>query len=85
MSATETRSTHEIAQKGRAVFRRIVEPQLTPEDHGKYVAVAVDHDDFAMALTEIEAVMQILKRHPGTMIHMERAGYPAATKFRRFR
>jgi len=83
MSATRTRSLNEIAQKGREVFRRVVEPQLTPDDLGKFVAVAVDHDDFAMSSAEIDAIMQIMARYPDALMHLERAGYPAACKIRR--
>jgi hypothetical protein len=85
MSATQTRSTSEIARKGREVFHRVVEPKLTPQDYGKFVAVAVDHDDFAMALKEIDAILQIMARYPGSLMHLERVGYPAACKIRRWR
>ena len=84
MSATETRSVDEIAHKGREVFRRVVEPRLTPEDNGKFVAIAVDHDDFAIAVHGIDAIKQILARYPGELIHLGRAGDPAACKIRRF-
>ena len=85
MSATETRTVEEIAHKGREVFRRLVEPRLTPEDHGKFVAVAVDQDDFAMAESELDTIFQIMARYPGALMHIERAGYPAACKIRRVR
>lgn len=85
MSATETRSTAEIADKGREYYRRVIEPQLTPADHGKYIAVAVDHSDFAIARKAIDAIQLIMARYTGGLMHLERAGYPAAFRLRRFR
>lgn len=85
MSATETRTVDEIAHKGRAVFQRQVEPRLTPADLGKFIAIAVDHDDFAIAEKELDAIFQIMARYPGSLMHIERAGYPAACKIRRVR
>ncbi len=84
MQAVEIRHTTEVrARLGRDIMQRIVVPRLTPDDHGKFIAIAVDHDDFEIAEKDIDAVKLLWGRHPSAEIWLERAGYPAVCRFRR--
>ncbi len=67
---------------GREVLQRTIAPKLTAEDHGKFLAIAADVEDYELAEKEIDAVKRLLARHPGVKISLERVGYPAAHKFR---
>jgi len=81
---TQSRHTSdELARLGAEILERRVKPTLSASDHGKYIAIAVDHDDFELDQRDISAVKRLLIRHPGAQIWMERAGYPTAIRIGR--
>jgi hypothetical protein len=63
-------------------LERVIAPKLTPEDHGKYLAIAPDVEDYELAERDVDAVLRLIARHPGIKVSLERVGYPAAHKFR---
>jgi hypothetical protein len=60
----------------------VIVPKLTADDHGKYLAIAPDVEDYELADRDCDAVFRLIASHPGAKVSLERAGYPAAHKFR---
>lgn len=81
-TAQSVQSSDELVRRGREFLRETIAPKLTPADHGKFLAIAVDAQDYEIADTEIGAIKPLIARHPGVKISLERVGYPAAHKFR---
>ena len=83
MSITHsTRSGEELVRLGREFLQRVIAPKLTPEDHGKYLAIAPDVEDYELADRDCDAVLRLIARHPEVKVSLERVGYPAAHKLR---
>jgi hypothetical protein len=59
-----------------------VRPLLRPEDDGKFVALDIDTGEYEIDADDYTAVMRLRTRKPGAEIWLERAGQPAAYKFR---
>lgn len=86
MSTTHSIDTSdELVRRGREFLQVTIAPKLTAADHGKFLAIAADAQDYELADTEIGAVKPLITRHPGVKISLERVGYPAAHKFRSFK
>lgn len=86
MSTTQSQRTlEEVTRLGKDVLNRVITPELTPEDHGKYLAIAVDYEDYEIAEKGVDAIKALLAKHPGCMISLERVGYPTTFKLRGFR
>ena len=79
MTTVEPRpSQDEIARLGHDAFERIVRPNLQPEDGWKYVAIALETDDYEIAATSQEAVSRVRARNPsGEVWIMRTDGSPA--------
>lgn len=71
-------SQDELARLGHEAFERVVRPTLLPSDGWKYVAIALDTDEFEIAATSQEAVSRVRARHPsGEVWIMRTDGSPA--------
>ena len=79
MPITEPRpSLDEIARLGQEAYERCVRPALRPEDAGKFVAIALGTDDYAIKPTTYDAVECIRTRNPsGEVFVMRTDGSPA--------
>jgi len=64
------------------IYDRIIRPTLRPEDDGKYVAVAVEADDFEVDADDYAATGRLLARHPGARLWLMRTGPSAAYRLR---
>lgn len=72
------RDRGELASLGQEVFERVVKPTLSMNDRWKYVAIALDSDDFAVAETSQQALSQVRERNPlGEVWIMRTDGTPA--------
>ena len=74
------RSPEEVARIGQAIYERRVKPLLTPEDHGKYVAIDVATEEYEVDSDDYTAVMKVHDRNPGAEVWLVRAGFPTAHK-----
>ena len=68
----------ELAGLGADIFNRHVCPTLRPEDHGKFVAIDVETEDFEVNDDDYAALANLRSRRPDAEIWLMRAGYPAA-------
>lgn len=75
-------SLDEIARLGQEAYERCVRPALRAEDAGKFVAIALDTDDFAIEATTIEAVDGIRLRHPAGEVYVMRTDGSPAVRMR---
>lgn len=75
MTVTEQRySLEEVARLGEEVFDRIVQPQLRPEDDGKFVAIDVDSENYELDDNDLQAIKRLRLRCPAAQIMLLRAG-----------
>ena len=77
---TPKRSSEEVAKLGEEIYERRVRPTLTPEDHGKYVAIDIVSGEYEVDSDDYTAVMRLRGRIPGAEVWLTRAGFPAAYK-----
>ncbi len=79
MEAAHThRPPAELRHLGEGVLRDVVARTLTAEDHGKFIAIAVDSQDFELDQNDYQAVKRLLDRQPGAEIWLARAGFRTA-------
>jgi len=64
------------------IYDRLIRPTLRPEDEGKYVAVAVEADDFELDADDYAATGRLLARRPGARLWLMRTGPSAAYRLR---
>lgn len=66
-----------------AVYDRLVQPVLRPEDADKYVAIAFEEDAFEIDADDYAATGRLLARRPNARVWLMRAGRHAAYRIRR--
>lgn len=53
-----------LTQLGLAIYETKLKPLLEPQEDGKFVAIHVDTEDFAVAPASGQATRALLQRHP---------------------
>ncbi len=82
MPAIERRySKKEFARRGDALYESKVEPHVTADDDGKFVALDIDTGEFEIHTSEITAGDRLRKRLPEAQIWMVRVGSRALHRF----
>ncbi|MGH7598273.1 MAG: hypothetical protein ACREOI_18110 [bacterium] len=71
-------NVHAIIQKGERIYSRRLKAKLEKKYFGKIVAIDPDTGEYFIGDTILEAVKKGRKKHPGTVFHSIRVGYPAA-------
>jgi hypothetical protein len=71
----------EEERRAEEVYERVIRPKVRPEDDGKYVAVAFEHDDFEIDRDDYTAMRKVLDRHPGARLFLMRTGPSPAYYF----
>lgn len=74
-------SKKEFAQRGNEIYERVVQPQLTEEDGGKFVAIDIETGAFEVDMDEIAASQRLLARHPDAQIWFRLVGSPQTRRF----
>jgi hypothetical protein len=80
--ATPKRNSEETARRGQEIFDRVVQPKLTPEDHGKYVAIDLATEEYELDHIDWNAITRLSDRHRGSHIYVMRIGKPYRMSFR---
>lgn len=68
--STAQESTHggasasDLTQLGLAIYETKLKPLLEPQEDGKFVAIHVDTEDYAVASSSGRAMRALLQRHP---------------------
>lgn len=72
-------------RRAEEIYDRLIRATLRPEDEGKFVAVAIEFDDFEIDSDDYAATGRLLNRHPGARLWLMRTGPSAAYFIRGFR
>jgi enoyl reductase-like protein len=76
-ASSSSRTPENLARLGEDILHHRVEPHLTSQDTGKFVAIAVDDGDFELHDDDHTAVSKLLARHPEAQVWLTRVGQPA--------
>jgi hypothetical protein len=71
----------EFAQRGDAIYRDIIRPQLKAEDDGKFAAVDIDSGKYEVDPNEIAACDRLRARLPEAQIWLVRIGSAYVHRF----
>jgi hypothetical protein len=74
-------SKEEFARRGEAIYERNVEPVISKEDAGKFVAIDIDSGEFEISANETDASDRLLARLPNVQTWMRRIGSPYIRHF----
>ncbi len=74
-------SKEEFARRGDEIYEQDIRPTVSPEDHGKYVAIDIETRQWAMDADERAAGDQLLARVPDAQMWMTRVGYGYIRRF----
>ena len=78
------RPMEETARFGRALYERVVAPQLDVARADSYVALDIDSGEWTIAERDIDACDELYERCPGAVnVYIARVGYRAAVWIRR--
>lgn len=64
----------EREKRAMEVYDRLVAPVVRPEDDGKFVAVALEADDFEIGRDEYDTTERLRRRCPGANVWLMRVG-----------
>jgi hypothetical protein len=78
------RDAAEITRLGHEILHRKIEPLLAPSDAGKFVAIAIDSEDFEVHEDDLTAVLRLRERHPDGDVSLGRVGEASTYRMRRF-
>jgi hypothetical protein len=67
-------SKEEFARRGDAIYENDVQPNLSPEDTGKFVAIDIDTGDYEIDVEEMTAGDKLRARLPDAQIWIVRIG-----------
>jgi len=74
-------SKEEFARRGDEIYERDIKPRLTPEDHGKFVAIDIETGAYEIDADEDVASDRLDARLPDAQIWMKRVGYLHVRRF----
>lgn len=78
MLPVENRSLEEIGCLANDVYHRVIEPQLKPEDHGKFLVMDVDTGRYVLDKSDLAAVERAMVLFPGAQLFTKRVGHRTA-------
>lgn len=82
MKATGRRyPKEEFARRGDEIYDRVVRPTLKAKDEGKFVAIDIESEAFAISGDELAACDRLQKENPGAQLWMVRVGSRSAHNF----
>ncbi len=70
----------EIERRGTAIYDEVVKPQLKPKDKGKFAAIDIQTQDYAIAEDGLGACLQLNSSNPDH-VWLVRIGSPYLSKF----
>ncbi len=74
-------SMADFAERGDAIYEQEVEPRLTSEDVGQFVAIDVESGAYELGPDELTASDRLLARRPEAQVWLRRAGSRYAHRF----
>ena len=78
MNAIEPRhSAAEFKEWGDRIYNEQIEPNLSQEDHGKFIAIDIEGRGYELADDDKTAGDKLRARIPDAQIWLKRVGHPA--------
>jgi hypothetical protein len=74
-------SKEEFARRGNQIYEREVQPHLSAQDAGKFVAIDIETGAFETDADEIAASHRLLARNPEAQIWFRLVGSPYTRRF----
>ena len=74
-------SKEEFARRGNELYERVVQPPLSAQDDGKFVAIDIETGAFEVDADEIAASHRLLARNPEAQIWFRLVGAPYTRRF----
>jgi hypothetical protein len=74
-------SKEEFARRGNDIYEREIQPHLSDEDAGKFVAIDIETGAFETDADEIAASRRLLARNPEAQIWFRLVGSPHTRRF----
>ncbi len=74
-------SKEEFARRGNEIYEREIQPRLSAQDDGKFVAIDIETGAFETDTDEIAASRRLLARHPEAQIWFRLVGSPHTRRF----
>ena len=74
-------SKEEFARRGNDIYEREVQPRLSAQDNGKFVAIDIETGAFECDAEEIAASNRLLARNPEAQIWFRLVGSPYTRRF----
>jgi len=71
----------ETGKRGDALYDRHVKPNVTPSDHGKFVAIDIETGAYEMDTDELAAATRVRDRRPGALVWITRVESRYAHRF----
>lgn len=75
-------SSHEIAERGEALFQRNIRPLLHATDRGKFLVLDIETGDYEIDHDELAALGRMHAKSPSTQLYALRIGHPTAYQLR---
>ena len=75
------KSGRRLVSKGKKVYQTLVDPILSENDFGKFVAIEPDTKSYFIGKTGREALDQAEQKHPDKVFYLARVGFQAAYSF----
>lgn len=76
-------SSHEIAERGQALFDRDIRNTLGASARGKFLALDIETGEFEIDDDELTALKRARAKHPGAALYLVRVGHPTAYRLGR--
>jgi hypothetical protein len=74
-------SMEEFRRRGDEIYERDIAPRLTPEDHGKFVAIDIESGEYEVDADELAACRRLDARIPDAQTWLKRVGYRSVRRF----
>jgi len=74
-------SKEEFARRGNELYEREVQPRLSAQDAGKFVAIDIEKGAYEIDTDEIAASHRLLARNPEAQIWFRWVGAPYTRRF----
>lgn len=74
-------SKEEFARRGNEIYERDIQPHLSAEDNGKFVAIDIETGVYEVDADEIAAFDRLFLRHPDAQVWLRLIGAPYTRRF----
>lgn len=76
-------SSHEIAERGQALYDRDLRDKLEASARGKFLALDIETGEYEIDADARSALKRAQTKHPGAALYLLRIGHPTAYRLGR--